>query len=35
MEFKLSRGRLNYFRGRFDYGQKLKGKKRVTVCCLC
>jgi len=35
MEFKVSRDRLNYFRGRFEYGQKLKRKKRFTLCCLC
>jgi hypothetical protein len=35
MEVKLSRDKLSYFRGRFEYGQKLKRKKRATLCCLC
>ena len=35
MEVKLSRDRPSCFRGRFEYGQKLKRKKRVTLCCLC
>jgi hypothetical protein len=33
MEVKLSRDRLKYFRGRFDYGQKLK-RKSVSLCAV-
>jgi hypothetical protein len=32
MEIKQSLDRLIYFRGPFDYGQKLKRKKHVTLC---